>query len=464
MKTVPKLIRRFVETLIVSSVVLVVVNIVLFLFMVTRFEPNAHPYSSAENVAAALTKQEDGYRLSKEGAGILAETGAWAILIADGSGQVVWSQGPLPEGIPQTYSLAQVASLTRGYLEDCPTYPAAAEGGLLVLGFPAGSYWKHQWPSWNVELIASVPRILLTWIICNILVIFLIYLAANGKIVKSVGPLVSGIQALARGEQVHVPERGLLSEIAASVNRTSDILLSKNREIRRKDLARANWIAGVSHDIRTPLSMVMGYAAGMEKEEGLPEKFRRQAAAIRRQSQRMKNLINDLNLASKMEYNMQQVKTEPVNAVALLRRAVVDFINTDPEEKYPVEWETPDALSVCRIMGDPDLLSRAIFNLIQNCVNHNEQGCTIYAGVEEKEGNCRIRIDDDGVGATREELERLAGVPHYMVCDQNTREQRHGLGLLIVRQIARAHQGSVEIGASVHGGFSVTIVLPLGLS
>ena len=81
--------------------------------------------------------------------------------------------------------------------------------------------------------------------------------------------------------------------------------------------------------------------------------------------------------------------------------------------------------------------------------------------METRDGTCRIHIDDNGVGASHEEQERLARVPHYMVCDQNTREQRHGLGLLIVRQIAMAHQGTVEIGSSIHGGFSVTIVLPL---
>ena len=192
MKTVPKLIRRFVETLILSTVVLVAVNIFLLLFMLSRIESNAHPYSAAEDVAAALTRQGDTYVLTEKGVQILEENDAWAILIADGSGQVIWSQGPLPEKMPQTFSLAQVASLTRGYLEDYPTYPAAAEGGLLVLGFPSGSYWKHQWPSWNTELIASVPGNLASWAICNVLVIFLIYLAANGRIVKSVGPLVSG--------------------------------------------------------------------------------------------------------------------------------------------------------------------------------------------------------------------------------------------------------------------------------
>ena len=65
MKTVPKLIRRFVETLILSTVVLVAVNIFLLLFMLSRIESNAHPYSAAEDVAAALTRQGDTYVLTE---------------------------------------------------------------------------------------------------------------------------------------------------------------------------------------------------------------------------------------------------------------------------------------------------------------------------------------------------------------------------------------------------------------
>ena len=61
----------------------------------------------------------------------------------------------------------------------------------------------------------------------------------------------------------------------------------------------------VSHDIRTPLSMVMGYAGQIEDNESLPESERKKARIIRQQSTKMKNLINDLNLASKLEYNMQ---------------------------------------------------------------------------------------------------------------------------------------------------------------
>lgn len=81
--------------------------------------------------------------------------------------------------------------------------------------------------------------------------------------------------------------------------------------------------------------------------------------------------------------------------------------------------------------------------------------------VERIKACCVISVEDDGAGASEEEIEKLNHAPHYMVCDTNTREQRHGLGLLIVKQIAETHGGKVEIGKSGHGGFGVKIMLPL---
>lgn len=81
--------------------------------------------------------------------------------------------------------------------------------------------------------------------------------------------------------------------------------------------------------------------------------------------------------------------------------------------------------------------------------------------VERIKACCVISVEDDGAGASEEEIEKLNHAPHYMVCDTNTREQWHGLGLLIVKQIAESHGGKVEIEKSGHGGFGVKIMLPL---
>ena len=207
--------------------------------------------------------------------------------------------------------------------------------------------------------------------------------------------------------------------------------------------------------------MVMGYASQMEDDESLPESARKKAGMIRRQSVRMKNLINDLNLASKLEYHMQPLDPKPVNLVAVARQSVVDFINLGMEEKYPIEWNTDETLTACVINGDKKLLLRAVGNLIANAQTHNPKGCAISVRVEKSDGNCKIIIEDNGVGVTDEKLEKLRTTPHYMMSDSGTDEPRHGLGLLIVGQIAAVHNGSVTFNHGKQGGFSVMLSFPI---
>ena len=174
----------------------------------------------------------------------------------------------------------------------------------------------------------------------------------------------------------------------------------------------------------------------------------------------MKDLINDLNLASKLEYDMQPLTIKQENAISIVRQVVVDFMNMDIDDKFPIEWKTSPTLYVCYINADKDLLKRAIANLIQNSINHNENGCMIYASVNDDYNTCNICIEDSGIGASDEQIDKLNNAPHYMVCDTNTTEQRHGLGLLIVKQILKGHKGEILIGHSEYGGFKVVLTIP----
>lgn len=461
MKSVPKLIRRFVGILLLSSVLLIVLNLILIAIIASGQQANASPWKTAEETATAIQATDDGYVLSEEAIAKIRSQSAWAILIDNDTLKVVWHSDDLPDTVPMEYTVSDVVDFTRGYINGYPTFPAGTDNGLVVVGFPPESFWKHMWPSWDYGLIAHAPQIALCVIAVNLAVIFTIYVIANAKVWKSVKPITNGIQALSTGDNVHVKEKGLLSEVAVHINRTSAVLQSQQNQLRKKETARANWIAGVSHDIRTPLSMVMGYADQLQSSEHLTEDERKMTAVIVKQSERMRNLINDLNLASKLEYNMQPVSVKQENAVAIVRQVAVDFINTDIDDKYPIKWLTEEALSTCLINADRDLLKRAVSNLIQNCINHNENGCTIYVSVVQEQNDCVIRVEDNGVGASDEQIEQLNTAPHYMVCDTNTTEQRHGLGLLIVKQIVAAHNGTTAIEHSQFGGFAVKITLPM---
>lgn len=74
--------------------------------------------------------------------------------------------------------------------------------------------------------------------------------------------------------------------------------------------------------------------------------------------------------------------------------------------------------------------------------------------------NCIICVEDNGTGVSDKELEKLNNAPHYMVCDTNTTEQRHGLGLLIVKQIIDVHNGKIMMKHSEYEGFKVILQIP----
>lgn len=463
MRDITRLLRRFIGILLLSTVLLIALNIAIIVIVSAHQTANGRPWTMAKETAAALQKTETGYLLPNEISDELIQENAWAIYIDNETLEVKWHTENLTDTIPFSYTISDISSLTRGYIDGYPTYTGEAKDGLVVVGYPKDRFWKHMSPSWDYYFIKNAPSIVLIVIAVNVFLIFLIYMIANSKLLKSVRPITNGIQALPSGEPVSVKEQGILSELAKKINRTSGILQEQKRDLQKKETARANWISGVSHDIRTPLSMVMGYAGQIEENEALPEADRKKARIIRQQSIKMKNLINDLNLASKLEYNMQPINPVPVNLVAAARQSVVDFMNLDMEEKYPIEWKTAEDLTACVIQGDKELLRRAIGNLITNAQVHNPEGCEISVCVVEEDAEYKIIVEDNGVGITDEKLEKLRNTPHYMMSDSGTDEPRHGLGLLIVGQIVHAHNGTVSFDHGVNGGFAVTVTFPLNI-
>ena len=460
MKNILKLIRRFVITIILSIFLLLFLNIFLFEFIFFKYSTDDSPSDKTFEIAKMIKFKDRKYFLPDKEISNLKKQNIWAIVIGNDSKKVIWQTENLPGEIPKEYSVFDIALFSHAYIKGYPVFTAKIRNDLLVLGYPKDSYWKYSTATWNYRLIQNVPNFFLTFLISNIFFVFLIYIFSNSKLLKSVNPIIKGIQDLPKDNPVNIDEKGVLSELAKSINKTSEILQNQREQLRNKDTARANWIAGVSHDIRTPLSMIMGYASQLKTSSNLSEEMAKKLSVILKQSERIKNLINDLNLASKLEYNMQPFEKKKENAVAVVRQVIVDFLNMDIDEKFPIEWKTKNEFISCFVNVDKNLIKRALANLIQNSINHNENGCTIYVSVKEDEKNCIICVEDNGIGVSDEELEKLNNTPHYMVCDKNTTEQQHGLGLLIVKQIMDVHNGQVEMKHSEYGGFKVVLQIP----
>ncbi|MEC3794355.1 histidine kinase dimerization/phospho-acceptor domain-containing protein, partial [Clostridioides difficile] len=173
----------------------------------------------------------------------------------------------------------------------------------------------------------------------NAIVTFLIALFIGLKMVKSIKPIITGIKLMSKGEPVLLQEKGILSDISKSINTVSKELQMKDEKLRKKEEARSNWIAGISHDIRTPLSMIIGYAGELEESSSLSNREQEQVSIICNQGIKIRELVNDLNLVSKLEYNMQALNCDKIRVSAFLRELISEFINNNLDNDFYVELD-----------------------------------------------------------------------------------------------------------------------------
>lgn len=408
---------------------------------------DASPRAMLKMAAAAATPNE----ISEEAARTLRRHHIWAMYLSP-DGKCFWSLDR-PEEVPQSYTIQDVALFSKGYLEDYPVFVWNTDEGLLVLGYPKDSYTKLSSNYYSIPAIQRLPVLILGILGLDVLCLFLAYYLSKRRIIRNTEPIVTAVETLAEGKPVSLHIDGELSEIAGSVDKVSHILSRQNE-------ARANWISGVSHDIRTPLSMIMGYAGRIAGNETASSSIREQAEIVRKQSIRIKELVQDLNLVSQMEYEMQPLHLEPVRLSRLIRSYAAELLNSDFSDVYTVEIAIAPEAENTILECDARLISRAIGNLVQNSIKHNPEGCDIRLALEAEGDSLTLSVADNGVGLSPEKLKELEQKPYYMNSTDERLDLRHGLGLVIVRQIVAAHCGNMRIEAALTKGYKTILVFP----
>ena len=448
MKAFGKYISKYLLSFFAFALVLLLVNILAFALtfggIVSREYGAASPANMLEAVAADLSASGISEERSQE----LSRNQIWAMLL-DANGHCIWEVS-LPEEIPTQYTIQDVAVFSKGYLQDYPVFVRSTDNGLLVLGYPKDSFMKLTGNYFPIRAIRLFPLFVTGILAMDIVLLFLVYYFSKRKISKNTEPIMASIKTLSTGKPVDLSIRGELSEIADSVNQASQVLSRQNQ-------ARANWISGVSHDIRTPLSMIMGYAQRIAGDHEASGNIQQEAEIIRAQSAKIKDLVQDLILVSQLEYEMQPLHKEPVRLSKLLRSYAADLLNAGIGENHSVEVEISPKAEPTIIECDARLISRAIGNLVQNSINHNPQGCDIFLSLDCSSEDVSITVADNGVGMSAEKLRELEEKPHYMESTDERLDLRHGLGMLLVRQIMEVHGGVMEINTTQICGLTVIL-------
>lgn len=416
----------FTLTASVIAVILLVINVWGLGHLLSDYRTNVggwHPKRLVRDVADALRWDGERFILTEE---VAFPEGCWCILVSD-DGDVLWELDR-PEDIPEHYTLRDIAGMTRWYLNDYPVYVWMVDYGLVVLGFPKDSIAKYDL-QYSMDWFSSLGKRFATVLGVNLALAMILALIFGARLYKRLKQMLRGIRDLRDEKPVRIPERGLFKELAKNLNETSRIISAKNSQLALRDRARQNWTAGISHDIRTPLAIVMGNAEALEQDESVPAEGRQKAAVIVTQSMRVKRLVEDLNLISSLEYDGPDRRRDPVKICPLVRSIVTDLLNSGLAEEFEILPKLQFEEAV--VAGDRSLLERAVFNLLHNAVTHNPKGCRIEVGVYRHGDRVVICVRDNGEGVPEETLRKMDRMP----------QTTHGIGLPLVYRIARIHGG-----------------------
>lgn len=450
-------VQRFFKRYVYSSVRLfcffIFVNIALFiaLTVISGSQGSHSPTQLLEAITEDLQQSASSYVLSDNTIAKMEQENVWCMMISNESGNVLWNY-KLPSELPQHYTLGDVAEMTRWYLQEYPVFVSNQSDELLVIGYPKDSFWKisayKTFASIKIDILGLVSLFLL-----NIVIVLILFVHNSRKVEKSIKPILTGIEEISAGKNTQLVEHGELAEINTKLNKVAITL-------QQRDMARANWISGISHDIRTPLSMVLGYSSSLETDNTLNAEQQEKVAAIRQQATKIKYLIEDLNLTAKLEYDMQPLRVEKIHLVELARQVVCEFLDSNLDNSFSIDFITDSDSELLYINGDETLLKRAITNLIQNSIGHNPSGCEITVSVSCNNQNATVIIADNGIGIPAQKLKELNSKTHYMESTDEKLNLRHGLGMLLVRQIVDAHHGVIKIESKPQEGFKTTLTFP----
>ncbi|MCM1186371.1 MAG: HAMP domain-containing histidine kinase [Lachnoclostridium sp.] len=421
------------------AILLLIINFLGFGRLMTDYKAyhGDSPGHILETVNRSIIKTKDGFSLSDKD---IIPPDYWCILI-DEAGEITWSEH-MPDDIPSHYSLNDIARMTKWYLNDYPVYVYTCDYGLLVLGLPKYSIGKYDM-TFSAEWISSLPLKALAILILNLALAGIFAFALGAVLYRRLQALIEGINDLSKEKAVHLREKGIFRELARSINHTSKTMERKNLALADRDRARSNWISGISHDIRTPLSLIMGHSEALLECGSLNGENQKRAESIHTQSLKIKKLIEDLNLISSLEYDMQPLKKKDILLCPLIRRIVTDILNSGLSDNYAIRLDLQDEKAM--ISADENLMERAIFNLLNNSITHNKNGCEINIREYIKEGMIHLEISDSGEGIPEEVLEHITEIP----------KSAHGMGLPMAYRIICAHGGGFQ--AVNDNGFLVKI-------
>jgi signal transduction histidine kinase len=249
-------------------------------------------------------------------------------------------------------------------------------------------------------------------------------------------------------QQVPIKGPAEIRAVAEAFNRMS-------AEIRTEQMSQKDLLANVSHDLKTPLTSIQGYAQAII--DGAAPDPRRAARIIYDESARLNRMVVGLTDLARLQAGQLVMSHQPIDLGQLAGAIAQRLEVVAAEKQIALRIDTP---SMPPIMGDGDRLAQVITNLISNAITYTPEQGTVHVSTQIRDGGVEMIVRDTGVGIPAEELPRIFE-RFYQVDKSRGPRRGTGLGLAIAQEIVQAHGGTISAASPGKGrGATFTVWLP----
>ena len=256
-------------------------------------------------------------------------------------------------------------------------------------------------------------------------------------------------------EQITVfTENKDLMELAAQINALLEKYLKTKADYRRSEITSKKMLSNISHDIKTPMTVILGYLEIMQLSETPSDEMLKK---VERKAQSVMELINQFFTLSKIESGDMDIELSRVDICEMCRESVLDFYELLSNKKFYVKVDMPE--TPIYIQGNKEALQRILFNLISNVIRYGADGKYLGISLRDDDRNVYVDVTDKGKGIDKAFADSIFDRLFTMEDSRNRNIQGNGLGLTIAKNLAQRLGGTITLESIPHVKTTFTVRL-----
>ncbi len=260
-------------------------------------------------------------------------------------------------------------------------------------------------------------------------------------------------QSIARGDYSHVAPAAGPDEVRA-LGQSLNVM---SAQVQAAAQAQRDFVANVSHELKTPLTSIQGFAQAMlDGAAASPEALHRSARIIFDEAERMRRLVEELLDLARLDAGAGAMQRAPVDLGLILQSMADRFAPRAAEKRIGL---TVNAGTLPSLIGDSDRLAQVFTNLVDNALKHTPTGGHVTLGASPAPGGVEVIVRDSGLGIPAEDLSRIFE-RFYQVDKSRAHAGGAGLGLAIAKGIVETHGGKISVHSVVGAGTTFRVFLP----